>query len=249
VPPQWESALLEIRPRCRAKSADLRSLADRLREELPEFRRAQSLGYPVAGLVALTVMAMVTGVRLGAEDLADYAETLSQAQLTALRFRRSGRTGEVRCPKRGTFQRMMAKVDGGKLERALLVWQEQVLGPAQDKLVIVDGKKMRHGHVEIVNACNGNGRFLGSVMTESKSNEIPAARELLAQIDLGAKTVLMDALHTQCDTARQIVFDQGGHYLMTVKENQPGLVQRLEKLFEKTAFSPTAHAEDASNDA
>lgn len=244
LPRQWESALAKVRPRCRTKSADLRSLADILREELPEFRRTQALGYPVAGLVALTVMAMATGVRLGAEDLEDYADTLSPAQLGALRFRRCRHTGNVRCPKRGTFQRMLAGVDAPTLERALLIWQEQVLGPARDDLVIVDGKKMRHGRVEIVNACDGNGRYLGSVMTDRKSNEVPAARELLSGIDLSGKSVLCDALHTNADTARQIVFDQGGHYLMTVKDNQPGIVQRLKKLFEKTAFSPCPHATD-----
>lgn len=247
LPPQWQSALAKVRPRCRTKSAELRSLADLLREELPEFRNAQALGYPVAGMVALTMMAMMTGVRLGAEDLADYADTLSQAQLGALRFRRCRHTGKVRCPKRGTFQRMLVGVDSSTLERALLIWQEQVLGPVQDDLVIVDGKKMRHGHVEIVNACNGNGRYLGSVMTDKKSNEVPAARELLAGIDLCGKSVLCDALHTNADTARQIVFEQGGHYLMTVKDNQPGIVQRLEKLFEKTAFSPCLHPTNPSD--
>jgi len=247
LPPQWASALLKPRPRCRAKSAELRSLMDLLSEEVPEFRRPQALGYPVAGLVALTVMAMITGVRLGAEDLADYADTLSRPQLEALRFRRCCHTGKVRCPKRGTFERMLAKVDGSKLKRALLIWQEQVLGPVQDNLVIVDGKKMRHGRVEIVNACNGDGRYLGSVMTDKKSNEVPAARELLSQIDLSGKTTLCDALHTNADTARQVVFDQGGHYLMTVKGNQPTITQTLEKLFKKQSFSPSAHATHASD--
>ena len=40
--------------------------------------------------------------------------------------------------------------------------------------MIIDGKKVRHGGVEIVNAVNSAGRFLGSVLTQSKSNEIPA---------------------------------------------------------------------------
>jgi len=55
-----------------------------------------------------------------------------------------------------------------------LGWQSQVLGPWQDQIVIVDGKKVRHAGVEIVNAADSQGRFLGSMVTARKSNEIPA---------------------------------------------------------------------------
>src|ERR1035438_5599229 len=54
--------------------------------------------------------------------------------------------------------------------------QEQVLGPAQDRLVIVDGKTLRHAQVELVSAVNGQGRWLGTVPVKAGSNEIPAAR-------------------------------------------------------------------------
>ncbi len=40
-------------------------------------------------------------------------------------------------------------------------------------MVIVDGKKVRHAGVEIVNAVDSQGRFLGSVVTPAKTNEIP----------------------------------------------------------------------------
>lgn len=238
LPPEWECAELARKPRCTATSAELRCLMELLRDEVADFRRAQSLGFGLAGMLALIVMAMVTGVRLGPDDLAQYAETLSQAQLRALRFCRDKHTGKTRCPKKTTFHRILSRVDAAALDKALLIWQRQVLGPSRDDLVIVDGKKMRHGGVEIVNACDGRGRYLGSVMTPDKSNEVPAARELLGRIDLVGKTVLTDALHTVAETGAQIVHDQGGHYLMTVKGNQPILQKTLEKLFEKTAFSP-----------
>ena len=37
-------------------------------------------------------------------------------------------------------------MDAATLERALLAWQEQLLGPAHDNLVIVDGKTLQHAH-------------------------------------------------------------------------------------------------------
>ena len=58
-------------------------------------------------------------------------------------------------------------------DKVLLGWQSQVLGPWQDQIVIVDGKKVRHAGVEIVNAVDSQGRFLGSTVTARKSNGIP----------------------------------------------------------------------------
>jgi hypothetical protein len=242
LPPDWAMVEEQTRLRCNHSVKQIRSLMESLRHGLPEFRRAQALGYPVAGLVCLTVMAMATGVRKGPDDLADYADTLSQPQLRALNFRLDQQTGLHRCPKRTTFVRLLAKVDAGALERLLLEWQQRLTGPIQDNLVIVDGKKMRHGGVEMVNATNGKGQFLGGVITQTKSNEIPAARQLLGRLELEGKIVLSDAAHTQVETAQVVLYEKGGDYLMTVKANQPTLQKTLQDLFEKQVFSPTRPA-------
>ena len=249
LPPPWAKVEEAVDPRCTAKMAQIRSLMESVRAQIPEFRRAQSLGYPVAGLTCLTVMAVAQGVVRGPLDLAQYADTLSQAQLRALGFRRDPNTGDIRCPKKTTFTRFLHGVDDDAVEQVLLQWQEQILGPIQDRIVIIDGKKVRHGGVEIVNAVNSTGRFLGSVITQSKSNEIPAGRQLLLQQDLLGKIVLADALHTQDETAQQILYEQGADYLLTVKGNQPTVQKTLEKLFVKQPFSPSAHGADPSDEA
>jgi hypothetical protein len=128
----------------------------------------------------------------------------------------------------------------------LLQWQQRLTGPIQDNLVIVDGKKMRHGGVEMVNATNGQGHYLGGVITQTKSNEIPAARQVLGKLDLQGKIVLTDALHTQVETGQLILFEKGGDYLMTVKANQPTLQETLQGLFEKQVFPPSGPAADQS---
>jgi len=167
---------------------------------------------------------------------------LSQPQLRALGFRRDQRTRRYRCPKKTTFTRVLARVDAPALERVLLKWQRRLTGPIQDALVIVDGKKLRHGGVEMVNATNGKGQYLGGVITPTKSNEIPAARQVLERLDLAGKIVLADALHTQVETAQQLLFEQGSDFLLTVKANQPTLQGTLQNLFEQQAFSPSGPA-------
>jgi uncharacterized protein DUF4338/DDE family transposase len=246
LPPEWAMVEEQAVARCTSTVKEIASLMESLRAELPEFRRAQALGYPLAGMVCLIVMAMATGVRQGPDDLAQFADTLSQPQLRALGFRRDQRTLRYRCPKKTTFTRVLAGVDAQALERLLLKWQRRLAGPIQDSLVIVDGKKMRHGGVEMVNATNGKGQYLGGLITQAKSNEIPAARQVLEGLDLAGKTVLADALHTQVETAQQILFEQGGDFLLTVKANQPSLQGTLQNLFEQQAFSPSGPAAQPS---
>ena len=86
----------------------------------PEFRRAQALGYPLAGMVCLIVMALASGVRQGPDDLAQFADTLTNPQLRALGFRRDKRTGRHRCPRKTTFTRVLAQVNAPVLQRLLL---------------------------------------------------------------------------------------------------------------------------------
>lgn len=245
LPPDWAKVEQSGSARCTAKVPQIRSLMESLLKEVPEFRRAQALAYPLPGLIALMVMAAAQGVVRGPQDLADYADTLSEGQLRALRFRADPHTGDIRCPKKTTFTRVLHEVDDDLIEGVLLRWQDQILGPRQDPMVIVDGKKVRHGGVEIVNAADSKGRFLGSVVTQSKSNEIPAARQLLGGQDLLGKITVADAMHTQDETGQQILFEGGGDYLLTVKGNQSSLESTLEKLFEKQSFSPSAHPEDS----
>lgn len=247
--PAWAKVEATVTPRCTAKVGQIRSLMEAVRAEVAEFRRAESLAYPIAGMICLMVMASAQGVTRGPQDLADYAQTLSQGQLRALRFRPDVDSGDIRCPGKTTFGRVLCAVDDDALERVLLRWQDQILGPTPDRIVIIDGKKVRHGGVEIVNAVNSTGRFLGSVLTDSKSNEIPAGRRLLLQQDLVGKIVLADALHTQDETAQQILHQQGGDFMLTVKGNQLTVQKTLESLFAKQAFSPSTHAADSGHEA
>lgn len=245
LPPEWVKVEEAARVRCTAKAPEIRSLMESLLQEVPEYRRSQALAYPLPGLVALMVMAAAQGVVRGPQDLADYADTLSEGQLRALRFRADPHTREIRCPKKTTFTRVLHEVNDDLIERVLLRWQDQILGPRQDRMIVFDGKKVRHAGVEIVNAVDSKGRFLGSVVTESKSNEIPAARQLLGGQDLLGKILVADAMHTQDETAKQILFEGGGDYLLTVKGNQSTLETDLKKLFEKQSFSPSTHAQDS----
>ena len=110
-------------------------------------------------------------------------------------------------------------------------------------MIAVDAKEPRHGPGDaILSAVTVPSQFyLGSALVDTKTNEIPVARELFGQLDLAGRYVALDALHTQDETARQLIMEHGAHYLLTVKNNQPTLRQNIAQLVAVplTGFSPS----------
>lgn len=241
LPPEWARVEQQTLPRCTAKVKEIQSLLSEL-QALPEFRSRDGLFYPIAGMMALIVLATFAGVVRGQRDLAAFARTLSQGQLRALGFRMNRKTRRIRCPKETVFFRVLQAIDEDQLEQILLRWQEKLLGPANDRVIAIDGKVLRHARgVELVSSFGvESGRWLGTLAVADKSNEIPAAQALLDRQNVEGKLVVMDALHTQDRTAQKIVFEQGGDYVFTVKKNQETLYQTLERKLTPGSFSPAA---------
>lgn len=61
-----------------------------------------------------------------------------------------------------------------------------------------------------------NSLSLGQKVVESKSNEIPAVRELLDEINIKGAIVTMDAMHCQKETAEKVI-ENGGDYVLQLK--------------------------------
>ena len=231
-------------PECEASAPELSRML-RFFEGLPDWRCRRG-GYRLASLVAVTVCAALCGARRGQRDLASFAAQLTSAQMAALHFPRRGKPLRYCAPKETTFFRLLRHLDCGALERALLAWQKHVLGArtADDDLVAVDGKELLNSQgVEMVSAyAVKSGRWLGSEGVACGSNEIPAAQGLLRRTPIEDCLVVVDAMHTQSETARVIVQEGGGDYLMTVKGNQPSLAASMQQLHRglQHAFSPSA---------
>jgi len=73
------------------------------------------------------------------------------------------------------------------------------------------------------------GAVLGQVQVAEKGSETGAFTTLLDQLDLHEVLIGADALHTHRGHAHYL-HERGGHYLMTVKANQPTLLRRLRAL-------------------
>ena len=248
----------KVIPRSSATPTQLRPLWELCRE-VKDWRKRKGRDYPLACLLSIMIMATLCGVVRGQRDLAAFAAKLTQAQLRTLRSYR-GRDGRYQAPKETTFQRVLATVDPVSFEKILLTWEAQLLGQMEqstDTLIAIDGKAQRGSTPEVtdeqkpqlVSAISlPSGRVLGTVIVEAKTNEIPAARELLNKIGpMDGKLIMLDALHTNQTTLRQIVQDQGGDYLLPIKENHDGLLQRARDAFPPPATEPPPGAPTDSN--
>jgi hypothetical protein len=245
MPPPWRAGELEKKVRCRTNVAELKTVREHF-ESVSDYRTGTNWRYTLSGLLTLIFCAVLSGVSRGQRDLAEYCEDLSQGQLRALGFRRNRKTGRISAPKETTFFRVLSKTDPKELEQVLLACLDSLLGQASpSRVIIIDGKALRSSQgVQLVSAFDGEtGRWLGTEMVEDKSNEIPAARMLIERCELDEALVLTDALHTQTLSAREIVQDCGGDYMMTVKANQKGLLKNLREVHaaHKTGgdFSPS----------
>jgi hypothetical protein len=237
-----ELAVVEAnaRPRSRHTTKQIRSVVEHF-QRVPDFRtRVES--YPLWSLLSIHLLAVLCGAPRGQKDLAKFARGLSQPQRRALGIRKN-RQGRYPAPSQSTFCRLHQEIEGAMLEQTLLEIQQQMRGPAPPgELVALDGKEPKHGGGQgvLTAICVPSQYYLASGIVETKTNEIPVARQLFEGMDLKGRFVSLDALHTQTDTARAAVLEAGADYLLTAKDNQPTVYQTIEQLLPapKADFPP-----------
>lgn len=220
----------KVPARCTQRVKEIRSIVEHF-NALPEYReRVES--YPLFSLAALVFLAVLCEAPRGQTDLEKFARGFNQGQRRALGIRRN-RHGKYPAPSQSTFSRFLAGIDATRLNEQLLRIQRQLRGPASpQELVVMDGKEPRHGSgASVLTAVTvPSQHYLGSAMVDTKTNEIPVAQqELIPPLDLEGRFVSLDALHTQTETARTVVLEGGGHYLLTAKDNQPTVRANIEK--------------------
>jgi predicted transposase YbfD/YdcC len=145
-------------------------------------------------------------------------------------------------PSRDCIRRLLMALKPQAFQKCFQNWIAHVVqadddGPA--RLVAIDGKTNRRSHdasqdlgpLHIVSAwASEEGIALGQVATEDKSNEITAIPQLLELIDLSNSLITIDAMGCQKEIARTIA-DDGGDFVISVKDNQPKLCEAVETYF------------------
>lgn len=197
-------------------------------------------------LLLLIASALLAGQRSG-RAMAQWAATHEAELLAGLQPYRQ------RIPSAATLYRVLSKVPIAEVERCVSAYTRQVdeadgemgsIETPQGEVLrgqSLDGKTVcgasQHGKlVHLVSLVrHESGIALAQERVASKIDERKAARHLLTAERLAHTITTGDALYTQVKQAEQILAG-GGHYLMTVKRNQPSLFEAIELAF--TALPP-----------
>lgn len=197
-------------------------------------RKRRGRRYPLKTILALSVMATLSGMR-SYEAIAEWAADLPKDLLRRLRC------WCHRAPSEPTFRRVLSTVDAVEVDRRVSAW---LVEQAEGGAISLDGKSLRGSRdgekraVHLLSAITqGQGVVVAQLQVEEKSNEIPGAKPLLKDLDLRGTTVTADAMHTQKDLASHLVDEKGADYVFIAKANQPTLLADIETL-DWRAFPP-----------
>lgn len=138
-------------------------------------------------------------------------------------------------PAHDTFERVFDRLKPQAFQACFRKWVQAVQETLQIKHVAIDGKTLRGsgsaklGQLHLVSAWATAQRLsLGQVAVDDKSNEITAIPALLELLDLNGALVTIDAMGCQKAIAQKIL-DQGGDYILTVKDNQEHLLADIQQ--------------------
>jgi predicted transposase YbfD/YdcC len=141
-------------------------------------------------------------------------------------------------PSHDTFGRVFAAILPEQFQSCFAGWMVEVAEQLGLKQIAIDGKTLRGSQdrgkgkaaLHLVSAwAVENHLSLAQQAVNEKSNEITAIPKLLEILDLHGALVTIDAMGCQKEIAEQIV-QQGGDYVLAVKENQPKLYEQIEQL-------------------
>lgn len=244
LPEPWVAAEQPLPPRSALRLAQWQSLYE-LFGDLPDARSPHGRLHSVRTIVTIAAAAVLAGAR-GYLAIAEFAARLTQRQLASVRAYVDPKTDRRVAPGYNAIWRVLTHLDAQGLDQRLSQWFSQ-LDP-QLRALAVDGKTLRgtagpNGQpLHLLAALSHQTRAtLAQTPVPDKTNEIKALPGLLASLPLDDVVVTADALHTQRDTARFLVCDKGADYLLVVKDNQPTLHQKLQRLLPQSAFSPSTH--------
>lgn len=209
-----------------------RSLMDCFSELEDPRRRSREVQHPLINILVIAVAAVICG----ADDFVMIAHVGRAKKAWFAKFLDLSRG----IPSHDTFNRVLGALNPKAFERCLLSWITTLHEITEGQVVAIDGKTLRRSYdrgshkaaIHMVSAwASKNHVCLGQTVTDDKSNEITAIPQLLELIAIKGCLVTIDAMGCQTAIAEKIR-QQGAHYVLAVKQNQPTLHDGIQQFFE-----------------
>ena len=201
--------------------------------DLKDPRIDRTRRYELLDIVVIAVCAVICGAE-GWVDIANYGVSKYEWLKTFLELPEG-------IPSHDTFRRVFCLLDPQAFQACFQSWIDALSAGLGLKRVAIDGKTLRRSFdratgktaLHLVSAwATEQHLVLGQVAVDSKSNEITAIPKLLALLDVSGAIVTIDAMGCQKEIAATIR-EGGGDYVLTVKDNQPHLLEDIQCCFEQ----------------
>ncbi len=199
-------------------------------EEVETTREYDGYYYSISEAISIVVLGSLCGLK-NVSQIHQWADSDRTREFLKEKF------GIERIPCYYWLLTLLKMVKPESLNRCLIKWAAKMLPENRAGLTLsVDGKTVRstekmknYTHpLHVVSAqLSELGITFASKSVGGKSNEIPAVQELLKELDIAGCLVVADALNCQRETAK-VVIEGNADYLLSVKANQPALMQEIE---------------------
>lgn len=210
--------------------------------QVPDPRGRKGTRHPLPAILTAVICAVLSGAN-GYKPIAQWLHSQSVDFWHFLGFTR-------RPIQSGALRNLLMALSPQAFEDALSAWLREVHGRDSDPEALqglsIDGKALRgtqsldqRALMLIAAYDHETACVLRQHAVPADTNEQKAALDLLKQLVLTGRVITADAAHCQQETCQQIV-DSGGHYVITVKDNQPTLQAMISSEFAAldAAFSP-----------
>ena len=185
--------------------------------------------YPMVDVLKLVMVAVLCGMD-ELDKIIDYGENKKEFLEKEFNIKS--------IPSKPTLTRVMAMVSPKWLSLSITGILNTLI-KSKPSQIMLDGKAIKSTDaikaietmMNIVTAYTDTGISLGQITVDSKSNEIPAVRELIEMLNIEGMVVTADAMHCQKETAETIINNKGD-YVLQLKANQGNFYQDVYAMFE-----------------
>ena len=192
-------------------------------------RSQADVKHPLIDILKLVMIAVLCGM--------DELEKIIEYGKNKIEFLRKEFNIE-KIPSKSTLTRVFAMLNPKWLSLSI-VGILQTLIKEKPTQIMLDGKAIKSTDaiksiekmMNIVTAYTDTGISLAQITVDSKSNEIPAVRELIDMLDIQGMVLTMDAMHCQKETMEKIV-DNLGDYVVQLKANQGKFYEDVYAMFD-----------------
>jgi len=194
-------------------------------KQVKDFREPKGIRHPLWLVLLLVIMGTMSG-HLGYRACGDFVKRHEQEIISTFKLSKSI------IPSYGTIRRVMMGVNHEELIKSFNTWARQYVNLDELEWVAADGKALKN---TVTNYNNNPQNFAnlvsffsakkGRVIVLKKFNnksdsEIKIVQNIIDDLELTGVVITLDAVHCQTETVEKIL-DNGGNYVMPVKNNQP----------------------------